>query len=190
MWDIDPVSRQWKQRPGLPNLPKNGPWMVTPDEWTLFEQHFQLRRVELDDCFRPYGTPCVHERCIRCPFLRVDPEQAPRLEVIDTNTQERLAEARSKQWLGEVAALEESLRHIRTKRAQLTTASPRVQFHIGPYPAVVVRLHQVILATGAGDHAGSSTGCPNGTPAAGASGTDRADAGHRRPGAHRRGLVA
>jgi hypothetical protein len=34
---------------------------VAPDEWADFEKHFQLRRVELGDCFRPYGTPCVHE---------------------------------------------------------------------------------------------------------------------------------
>ena len=34
---------------------------VAPDEWADFEKHFQLSRVELGDCFRPYGTPCVHE---------------------------------------------------------------------------------------------------------------------------------
>jgi hypothetical protein len=34
---------------------------VTPEESAEFEQHFQLRRVALGDCFRPYGTPCVHE---------------------------------------------------------------------------------------------------------------------------------
>jgi hypothetical protein len=94
---------------------------ITPDEWADFEQHFQLRRVELGDCFRPFGTPCVHEHaCIRCPFLRLDPQQAPRLDLIEVNTRDRLAEARSKQWLGEVAALEDSLRHIGTKRTQLT----------------------------------------------------------------------
>jgi hypothetical protein len=32
-----------------------------PEEWAEFEQHFLLRRVELGDCFRPYGTSCVHE---------------------------------------------------------------------------------------------------------------------------------
>jgi hypothetical protein len=34
---------------------------VSPEEWSEFERHFQLRRVALSDCFRPYGTPCVHE---------------------------------------------------------------------------------------------------------------------------------
>ncbi|WP_199515948.1 tyrosine-type recombinase/integrase [Nucisporomicrobium flavum] len=93
---------------------------VAPEEWADFEQHFQLRRVELGDCFRPYGTPCVHEHaCVRCPFLRLDPTQAPRLDIIEASTKDRLAEAHGKQWLGEVAALEESLRHIRNKRSQL-----------------------------------------------------------------------
>jgi integrase len=94
---------------------------VTVDEWRDFEHHFQLRRVALGDCLRPYGTPCVHEyACVRCHFLRLDPSQAGRLDAIETNTRERLAEASQRQWLGEVAALEESLRHIRVKRAQLS----------------------------------------------------------------------
>ncbi len=85
----------------------------TPAEWAEFEQHFQLRRVALGDCFRPYGTPCVHEHaCERCAFLRLDPEQAPRLDQMRDNVQARLAEASQRRWLGEVAALEESLRHI------------------------------------------------------------------------------
>ncbi len=97
---------------------------VTPHEWAEFEQHFQLRRVALGDCFRPYGTPCVHEHaCTRCPFLRLDPAQAPRLDTIEANTKARITEARGHQWLGEVAALEESLRHIREKRSQLQVPS-------------------------------------------------------------------
>jgi integrase len=93
---------------------------VTSEEWSDFEQHFQLRKVALGDCMRPYGTPCVHEHsCTRCPFLWLDPTQAPRLDTIEANTKDRLTEARGHQWLGEVAALEESLRHIREKRSQL-----------------------------------------------------------------------
>ncbi len=91
-----------------------------PSEWAEFERHFVTRRVELGDCFRPYGTPCVHQHaCIRCPFLRLDPAQAPRLEAIEANTRDRLTEAHQRQWLGEVGALEESLRHIVKKKAQL-----------------------------------------------------------------------
>lgn len=92
---------------------------VSPDEWTEFEEHFQLRRVELGDCFRPYATPCIHEHvCIKCPFLRMDPAQLPRLDQIEASTRSRLSEARSRQWLGEVSALEDSLRHIRVKKTQ------------------------------------------------------------------------
>jgi len=62
----------------------------------------------------------VHEHaCVRCPFLRLDPAQTPRLDIIEANTKSRITEARGHQWLGEVAALEESLRHIRAKRIQL-----------------------------------------------------------------------
>ncbi len=97
---------------------------VTPHEWAEFEAHFQLRRVALGDCFRPYGTPCIHEHaCIRCPFLRLDPTQSDRLDTIEANTRERLTEARGRQWLGEVAALEEGLRHIADKRRQLPTST-------------------------------------------------------------------
>jgi integrase len=95
---------------------------VTTDEWSDFETHFQLRRVELGDCFRPYGTPCSHEHaCIRCPFLRLDPAQAPRLTQIEANTVDRIAEARGHAWLGEVAALEETLRHIHQKKTQFVS---------------------------------------------------------------------
>ncbi|WP_328418596.1 site-specific integrase [Micromonospora sp. NBC_00389] len=52
----------------------------TKDEWREFNQHFQLRKLELGTCSRPYGTPCKHEHsCIRCPMLQVDPTQAHRL---------------------------------------------------------------------------------------------------------------
>jgi hypothetical protein len=66
-----------------------------------------------------------HHACIRCPFLRLDPAQTPRLDTIEANTRDRLTEARGHQWLGEIAALEESLRHIREKRSQLQTPATR-----------------------------------------------------------------
>jgi integrase len=89
------------------------------EEWAEFEEHFLLRTVALGDCMRPYGTPCVHEHaCVRCPFLRVDIAQLPRLEQIQQNTTMRLEEARAKGWLGEVAGLEESLRHIARRRRE------------------------------------------------------------------------
>ena len=51
-------------------------------------------------------------------MLRMDFAQVPRLLQIEENTRERLDEARRMQWLGEVAALEESLRHIADKKHQ------------------------------------------------------------------------
>ncbi|MER5853259.1 hypothetical protein ABT126_41595 [Streptomyces sp. NPDC002012] len=51
-------------------------------------------------------------------MLRLDLTQVPRLLEIEANTRKRLEEARRMQWLGEVAALKESLRHISEKRKQ------------------------------------------------------------------------
>ncbi|WP_406046970.1 tyrosine-type recombinase/integrase [Kribbella sp. NBC_00889] len=90
---------------------------ATGEEWTEFEDHFLLRKVALGECHRPYGTPCVHEHaCTRCRFLRVDPAQLPRIEDMTSNAEARLVEAKDRAWLGEVAALEESLRHLRQRR--------------------------------------------------------------------------
>ncbi|WP_155854522.1 tyrosine-type recombinase/integrase [Arthrobacter sp. MA-N2] len=100
----------------------------TAEEWTEFENHFTLRRVALGTCHRPYGTPCIHEHaCVRCPMLQIDPGQLPRLREIEASTLERIDEARQKTWLGEVAALEESLRHIRAKQDQAAQIRERLQ---------------------------------------------------------------
>ena len=91
----------------------------TDAEWDEFRDHFSLRQVALGRCDRPYGTPCQHEHaCVRCPMLRLSLSQVPRLLEIEANTSERLDEARRMRWLGEVAALEESLRHIANKKEQ------------------------------------------------------------------------
>jgi hypothetical protein len=65
----------------------------TDTEWTDFRDHFQLRKVALGNCDRPYGTPCQHEHAC-CPMLRLDLQQVPRLLQIESNTRERLDEAR------------------------------------------------------------------------------------------------
>ncbi len=89
------------------------------DEWSEFEQHFLLRRVALGECHRPYGTPCVHEHaCTRCRFLRVDPAQLGRIDEMTDNAEQRLVEARERAWLGEVAALEESIKHLRIRQSE------------------------------------------------------------------------
>jgi integrase len=82
----------------------------TTAEWSEFEGHFQLRKLELGSCGRPYGTPCQHEHaCIRCPMLRVDPAQRSRLVEIIHNLNDRIKEARINGWIGEVQGLQSSL---------------------------------------------------------------------------------
>jgi len=83
---------------------------LTPEEWDQFLAHFELRKVALGTCTRDYGTPCVHEHaCLRCPQLRPDPTQMPRLTEIHANLLDRLREAKEQGWLGEVAAIEVSI---------------------------------------------------------------------------------
>ena len=58
----------------------------TEEEWAEFLGHFERRRLSLGTCGRSYGTPCIHEHsCIRCPLLRPDPAQRPRLTQIRDN---------------------------------------------------------------------------------------------------------
>jgi len=92
----------------------------TAAEWTDFQQHFELRKVELGTCSRPYGSPCIHEHsCIRCPMLRIDPRQRPRLAEIIHNLSERIAEAKLNGWHGEVAGLQIRLQAGQAKLATL-----------------------------------------------------------------------
>lgn len=51
-------------------------------------------------------------------MLRLGPAQEPRLLEIEANTRHRLEEAHRMQRLGEVAALQEGLRHIADKKQQ------------------------------------------------------------------------
>ena len=95
----------------------------TDEEWREFQQHFELRRVELGTCGRPYGSPCKHEHaCIRCPMLRVDPRQRQRLGEIILNLRDRIAEARENGWLGELEGLQVSLDAAKAKMASMTKA--------------------------------------------------------------------
>ena len=88
-------------------------------EWEEFSHHFRHRKMALGDCYRPYGTPCPHEHaCVRCPMLRMDPMQLPRLLQIEENTKTLLAEARERGWDGEIQGLEETLHHLGEKKAQ------------------------------------------------------------------------
>lgn len=92
----------------------------TEQEWREFQQHFELRKLELGTCGRPYGTRCKHEHaCIRCPSLRLDPRAQPHLVEIAHNLQDRITEARANGWLGEVQGLQVSLDAAKDKLASV-----------------------------------------------------------------------
>jgi integrase len=98
----------------------------TDEEWQEFQKHFQLRKVALGTCGRPYGSACQHEHaCLRCAMLRVSPEQRPRLAEIIRNLRERITEARMNGWLGEVQGLEVSLNAAKRKLASLDRSIER-----------------------------------------------------------------
>lgn len=106
---------------------------LTPTEWDEFLAHFELRKVELGVCTRDFGTPCVHEHaCIRCPALRPDPAQQPRLEVILANLHDRKTEAENQGWGGEIAGLEVSIAAAEHKLAAMRDLAARHQVtHLG-----------------------------------------------------------
>lgn len=98
----------------------------TDEEWSEFQQHFELRKVSLGTCARPYGTPCRHEHaCIRCPVLRVDPRQHGRLAEVTRNLADRISEAKRNGWLGEVQGLQVSLTAAQDKLAALNRTIAR-----------------------------------------------------------------
>jgi hypothetical protein len=65
------------------------------------------------------------ESCIRCPLLRVDPAQRPRLESIRGNLAERIAEAEREGWTGEADGLNVSFAAVNAKLAELDALSSR-----------------------------------------------------------------
>ncbi|WP_172652650.1 tyrosine-type recombinase/integrase [Rhodococcus opacus] len=92
----------------------------TDEEWREFQQHFEIRKLELGTCGRPYSSPCQHEHaCIRCPSLRVDPRSRNRLIEITENLRDRITEARHNGWTGEVVGLKVSLDAAASKLASL-----------------------------------------------------------------------
>ena len=98
----------------------------TDEEWAEFLGHFQRRKVALGDCGRSYDTPCIHEHsCLRCPLLRPDPAQRPRLAEICASLSARITEAEQQHWLGEAEGLKVSLTGARHKLAQMDQISAR-----------------------------------------------------------------
>jgi hypothetical protein len=106
---------------------------LTTQEWDEFLAHFELRKVALGTCGRDHGTPCAHENaCVRCPLLRVDPAQIPRLESIHANLIHRLEEAKEQGWFGEVAAIETTLAAAAQKlEAMRRLAARGAAIHLG-----------------------------------------------------------
>lgn len=98
----------------------------TDEEWEEFLGHFERRKVALGDCGRAYGTACIHEHsCIRCPLVRVDPAQRPRLAGIRDNLITRIEEAHQQGWIGEAEGLKISLAAANAKLAQLDQLTAR-----------------------------------------------------------------
>jgi len=59
------------------------------------------------------------EACIRCPLLRPDPAQRPRLAEIRDNLTARIGEAQREGWTGEAEGLQVSLAAADQKLAQM-----------------------------------------------------------------------
>ena len=104
----------------------------TDEEWEEFLGHFERRRVALGDCGRAYGTSCIHEHsCVRCPLLRVSPDQRPRLVDIRDNLIARIDEARQEGWTGEAEGLKVSLAAANAKLAQADGLAARRTAAVG-----------------------------------------------------------
>jgi integrase len=98
----------------------------TDAEWDEFLGHFERRRLALGECGRAYGTICIHEHsCVRCPLLRVDPNQHQRLIDIRDNLVARIAEAEREGWVGEAEGLRVSLAAAKDKLAEVNSAIQR-----------------------------------------------------------------
>ncbi len=124
----------------------------TDSEWDEFLGHFERRRLALGDCGRAYGTSCIHEHsCVRCPLLRVDPAQRPRLEEIRGNLTARISEAQREGWTGEAEGLQVSLAAANSKLAQadsiITRRHDAVSLGMPAFPDVAGRTAAPAKAT-------------------------------------------
>ena len=98
----------------------------TEEEWSEFLGHFERRKVSLGTCGRSYATACIHEHaCIRCPLLRPDPTQRPRLVEIEANLRARIDEAAKHGWTGEAEGLQVSLAAAHQKLTQMDEIAAR-----------------------------------------------------------------
>lgn len=92
----------------------------TSEEWDAFLAHFEKRKLSVGTCARAFGTDCIHEHaCLRCPMLRPEHAQRPRLVEIRDNLLDRIVEAEREGWLGELEKLHNRLAGAENKLAQL-----------------------------------------------------------------------
>ena len=68
---------------------------------------------------------CFGQRGVRCPLLRVDPNQRQRLVDIRDNLVARIAEAEREGWTGEAEGLRVSLAAAKEKLAQADNTTQR-----------------------------------------------------------------
>jgi hypothetical protein len=73
----------------------------------------------------PHPPHKFGQRDIRCPLLRPDPDQQPRLAGIRDNLVARLGEAREHGWLGEVEGMKVSLAAAEDKLTQMRQIAQR-----------------------------------------------------------------
>jgi hypothetical protein len=112
----------------------------TDEEWDEFLAHFEKRKLSAGTCARAFGTPCIHEHaCIRCPMLRPDPAQRPRLEDIRDNLLARIAEAEREGWHGETEGLQVSLTGVRDKLSQIAAAPAPVNLGMPAFHEIAGR---------------------------------------------------
>jgi hypothetical protein len=138
------IARRREQRPGEEYR------TPTDEEWAEFLGHFERRKVAIGDCGRSYATACIHEHsCLRCPLLRPDPAERPRLTQIRDNLIDRIAEAEAHRWFGEAEGLKVSLAGARAKLAQMDqiTARRATAVHLG-VPTFSAAAGRDITATG------------------------------------------
>jgi integrase len=106
--------------------------LVTDQEWSEFEEHFDKRKVELGSCARPYGTPCQHEHaCIRCPMLHVNPKMLARIDELEADLLARRERALAEQWAGEIDGIDLTLSFLRAKRDEAQRLARRPTVDLG-----------------------------------------------------------
>jgi hypothetical protein len=126
-----------------------------PDDplwWTLRRP---FRQLSYHATYRMFGPAACTKPCIRCPLLRPDPAQRPRLAEIRDNLIDRIGESKPEGWTGEAQGLQVSLAAAGRKLAQMDQIAARraTATHLGMpgYPLAVSRTVTTLSALPAAD---------------------------------------